>query len=176
MSGTSPTVIAVLALAGALLFAQSQAPLPDLTGTWSGQTQMSRGKNLFTLVLARTGESYSGTTSHAMGLLNQVPIQDVKYSDGTLRFSFKASLASRDLQLEATLRLEDGRLVGVWTAESGDTSSLDLERKGTAPRSQGCPLRCRREPRYRRRSQQPSSRRRALLPPNWRRTTSAASR
>jgi len=125
-------VIAILALAGAWLVAQTPAPPPDLTGTWSGHTQMSRGKDLFTLVLARTGESYSGTMTDAMGLLNQVSIQDVKYSDGTLRFSFKASLPSRDLQLEATLKLENGRLVGLWTAESGDTASLDLERKDTA--------------------------------------------
>ena len=124
-------VTACLAFAGALLVAQT--PAPDLTGTWSGQTQMSRGKDVFTLVLATTGDSYSGTMSDAMGLLNKVPIQDVKYSDGTLRFTFKASLANRDLQLEATLRLENGRLVGVWTAESGDTASLDLERKGAAP-------------------------------------------
>jgi CubicO group peptidase (beta-lactamase class C family) len=126
-------VIAFLTLAAALLVAQTPAPAPDLTGTWSGQTQMSRGKDVFTLVLAAKGDSYSGTMSDAMGLLNQVPIQDVKYSDGTLRFTFKASLANRDLQLEATLRLANGRLVGVWTAESGDTSSLDLERKGAAP-------------------------------------------
>src|SRR5512140_1190378 len=116
-------VVACLAFAGALLVAQTPAPAPDLTGTWSGETQMSRGKDLFTLVLASKGASYSGTMSDAMGLLNQVPIQDVKYSGGTLRFTFKASLANRDLQLEAMLRLENGRLVGVWTAESGDTAS-----------------------------------------------------
>ena len=125
-------VAACLALAGALLVAQTSAPLPDLTGTWSGETQMSRGKDLFTLVLAKKGNSYSGTMTDAMGVLNQVPLLDVKYSDGTLRFSFKASLPNRDLQLEATLKFENDRLVGLWTAETGDTSSLDLERKDTA--------------------------------------------
>jgi hypothetical protein len=65
---------------------------------------MPRGKDLLSLVLAKKGETRSGTTIDAMGLLNQVPVQDVKYSEGTLRFSFKASLANRDLQLEATLR------------------------------------------------------------------------
>jgi hypothetical protein len=79
----------------------------DLSGTWSGDTMLSRGKDKFTLVLERTGESYAGTMSDAMGLMNQAPIGDAKYSDGTLRFSAMASLPNRNLQLQFTLRLED---------------------------------------------------------------------
>ena len=105
----------------------------DLSGTWSGDTTLSRGKDKFTLVLERTGESYTGTMSDAMGLMNRAPIGDVRYSDGTLRFSAVASLPNRNLQLQFTLRLESGRLVGPWAAESGDTGSLELERAGVAP-------------------------------------------
>jgi CubicO group peptidase (beta-lactamase class C family) len=104
----------------------------DLAGAWSGDTMMSRGKDKFTLVLERAGATYAGTMSDAMGLMQRAPIGDVQYSDGTLRFAAVASLPNRNLQLQFTLRLENGRLVGTWAAESGDTGSLELERAGGA--------------------------------------------
>jgi len=104
------------------------APVPDLAGTWSGTTQMSRGRDLFTLVLAREGGTYAGTLSDAMRLLEKAPVLDVKQSDGTLSFAAMAALANRDLRIELSFRLDAGRLVGSWTAETGDTATLVLER------------------------------------------------
>jgi CubicO group peptidase (beta-lactamase class C family) len=108
---------------------QSPAPDPDLTGTWSGVTRIAGVRNVFTLVLARKGESYAGTITDAAGLARQAPLQDVRPAGGGLAFSFTASLPSRDLRMEAMVRLESGRLVGTWTAEIGDTGPFDLERK-----------------------------------------------
>jgi len=130
MKRTRALVFIAGLLLAVLVVTHGQTPAPDLTGTWSGPAMMSRGKDLFTLVLAREGGSYAGTMSDAMGLMERAPIEGVKFSDGTLRFSFTASLPNRDLRLEATLKLENGRLVGVWAAESGDTGALELERKG----------------------------------------------
>jgi 2-polyprenyl-3-methyl-5-hydroxy-6-metoxy-1,4-benzoquinol methylase len=101
----------------------------DLSGTWSGETTLSRGKDAFTLVLDRDEESYSGTISDEVGLVQQAPLLDVRFANGSLTFAFTASLSSRDLRIEVTLRLEAGRLVGLWTAESGDTGPFDFERK-----------------------------------------------
>ena len=102
----------------------------DLSGTWSGDTPLSRGTDAFTLVLNRDEESYSGTISDEAGLATRAPLLDVRFANGGLTFAFTASLPNRDLRIEVSLRLEGGRLVGSWTAETGDTGPFDFERKG----------------------------------------------
>lgn len=102
----------------------------ELTGTWSGQTILSRGPDSFTLVLAKDEGAYAGTISDAAGLVRGAPLEDVRYANGGLTFAFTASLPNRDLRIEVTLKLEGGRLVGLWAAETGDTGSFDFERKG----------------------------------------------
>ena len=116
------------------LHGQYAPPAPDLTGTWSGATRFSGGRDVFTIMLARRGQSYTGTITDAAGLMKQVPLEDVRNAGGGLAFSFTASLSSQDLHFEATLKPENGRLIGTWTAEVGDTGSLAMERKeGPAP-------------------------------------------
>ncbi len=116
------------------LHGQNPPTAPDLTGTWSGATRISGGRDVFTIILARKGQSYTGTITDAAGLMKEVPLEDVRNAGGGLAFSFTASLASQDLRMEAMLKPENGRLVGTWTAEVGDTGSLDMERKeGPAP-------------------------------------------
>ena len=102
----------------------------DLSGTWSGETILSRGTDAFTLVLDRDEGSYCGAISDQAGLARRAPLLDVRFANGGLTFAFTASLPNRDLRIEVTLRLEAGRLVGLWTAETGDTGPFDFEQKG----------------------------------------------
>lgn len=102
----------------------------EIAGTWSGETMLSRGPDAFTLVLARDEGAYAGTISDAAGLARETPLEDVRYANGGLTFAFTASLPNRDLRIEVTLRLEGGRLVGSWMAETGDSGHFDFERKG----------------------------------------------
>lgn len=124
----SPTTAPASVEKGGLL-GQNPPAAPDLTGTWSGATMFSGRRDVFTIVLARKGESYTGTIADAAGLLKQVPLEDVRNVGGGLAFSFTGSLASQDLRFEAMLKPENGRLVGTWTAEVGDTGLLGMERK-----------------------------------------------
>ena len=121
--------IALLAAGSIWLSGQTPPPAPDLTGTWSGETILSRGPDMFTLVLAKQGGSYSGKISDAAGLVKEAPLMDVKYANGGLTFSFTASLPNRDLRIDGALTLESGRLVGSWTAETGDTGPFNFQRK-----------------------------------------------
>jgi CubicO group peptidase (beta-lactamase class C family) len=110
---------------------QAQNPLPalDLTGTWTGVTGFSGRKDVFTITLAKKGESYAGTITDAAGLMKQAPLEDVRITGGGLAFSFTGSLPSQDLCFQAILNPENGRLVGTWTAEVGDVGSFSMERK-----------------------------------------------
>ena len=109
-------------IADGRLQGQDRAPAPDLTGTWSGATRFSGGRDVFTIMLARKGESYTGTITDAAGLAKQVPLEDVRNVGGGLAFSFTASLASQDLRFEAMLKPESGRLL--WLVDREAASRL----------------------------------------------------
>jgi len=118
---------AALAISASPAFSQSL----DLSGTWVGQTVIPdvADKDQVTLVLAKEGESYSGSVTDSMGLANESPLEKVEFKDNTLTAEFVIFNGEENVRIYMTLTVKGERLVGEWQSEDGDTGPLDLERK-----------------------------------------------
>jgi len=118
-----------------LLFMPAIAQLPaqdqDLSGTWVGSTAvpgMEERDNL-TLVLKKDGSSYSGTLSDSMGMLTEAVLEKVKVDMGAISFEFLAQTGGGPVRIRSTLKASEGKLVGSWESEGGDTGALEFVRK-----------------------------------------------
>jgi hypothetical protein len=122
---TLPAVL--MSLMAGLLLAQNT----DLSGTWVGDTVVpnSPDKDGITLVLKKDGDSYSGTLSDSMGMVNAVTLENVKFEKETLTFEFFALTGDTSIRIYTKLKISEEKLVGSWTSESSDTGPLELSRK-----------------------------------------------
>jgi len=122
--------IAVLAIGIGRPCAQTQAPEkpPDLSGTWSGETVTPNGNDVLTLVLAKKGDSYSGTISDTLFMLNQTPLQGLKFEKGVLTFYFIILTPDSEMRVDNTIKLNGSKLAGTWATASGETGTYELER------------------------------------------------
>jgi len=118
-----------------LLFMPAIAQLPaqdqDLSGTWVGSTAvpgMEERDNL-TLVLKKDGPAYSGTLTDSMGMLTEAVLEKVKVEKDTISFEFLAATGGGPIRVRSTLKVSEGKLVGSWASEQGDTGALEFARK-----------------------------------------------
>ncbi len=121
---------AVLLFSTGPVFSQSL----DLSGTWVGETVIPdvADKDQVTLVLAKEGESYSGSVTDSMGMANESPLEKVEFKDKTLTAEFVIFNGEENVRITMTLTVTGDRLVGQWEDEGGETGPLDLERKKAA--------------------------------------------
>ena len=103
----------------------------DLSGTWFGSTAVPNAeeKDQITLVLKKEGNSYTGTVTDSMGMLNQTPLKEVKLEKGALSFYFMVFTGESELRVDSTLKISDGKLSGTWSSAAGDSGSYEFERK-----------------------------------------------
>jgi hypothetical protein len=121
---------AALAFLAAPAFSQSL----DLSGTWVGETVIPDvpDKDQVTLVLAKEGESYSGSVMDSMELAKESPLENVKFENNTLTAEFIIFNGEEYVRIYMTLTVKGERLVGEWRDEGGESGPLDLSRKTAA--------------------------------------------
>lgn len=115
------TLAAILVLA-ALVFAAA----PDLSGTWTGTTNVDQSEDSLTLVLALKDGAYSGTLTDTLGFCTESALRNVAFKDGALDFDLTIS-DGQDLHF--ALKLDGGKLIGPWTTSGGTTGEAILERE-----------------------------------------------
>jgi hypothetical protein len=93
----------------ALLFMVLNLALPfgreaDIAGTWTGDAGMPglTDPDHLTLVLESNGDSYSGKLPDRAGIVLDVPLKDVTFKNGNLRF--KATIWSGGTEMILTKR------------------------------------------------------------------------
>jgi hypothetical protein len=87
---------------------------PDIAGTWIGDAVMpgSSTPARITLVLGKTGDSYSGKFSASRGLADEAPLEDVTFTDRNFRGKVSIKSNGEDLKLTIGLNLFSDRLMG----------------------------------------------------------------
>jgi hypothetical protein len=122
---SSLLVISLLCIA-APIFGQNK----DLSGTWSGETVVPNApdKDVITMVLKKAGDSYTGTLSDSLGMLNRTPLEKVKFEKDTLIFEFVVSTGGQEIRARIALKISGEKLSGSWETEDGNTGSLEMTR------------------------------------------------
>jgi hypothetical protein len=119
-------ILAIVIVSALLLASAAQAA--DITGTWSGKTDVpEQGTDQVTLVLKKAAKgSYEGTISDSMGMIAAgTEIKNVTWADDVLTFSFTLTDGA---EVKLTCRLENGKLNGGWTHQGGSTGTVVLEK------------------------------------------------
>ena len=103
----------------------------DLSGTWVGSTEIPNReeRDNLTLVLKKEGATYTGTITDTMGMLNAAVLEKVKLDKDTISFEFLVLVGDQQIRVRSTLKVSEGKLVGSWESEQGDTGGLDMVRK-----------------------------------------------
>ncbi len=102
----------------------------DLSGTWSGETVVpnSPDKDSVTLILKKAGDSYTGTISDSLGMLNETPLEKVKFENDTLSFAFVVLANGQEIRVHSALKPSADKLVGSWESEDGANGRLEMVR------------------------------------------------
>jgi hypothetical protein len=119
-------LIPLLFLLAAIEPALPQAP--DFSGTWTGDAALpgSTEKERITLVLRKSGDTYTGTLSDTKGAAKEAALEDVTVNDVNLRFAFTITRSGREVKIKTALNAIVGRLVGGWWADDALYSPVDL--------------------------------------------------
>jgi hypothetical protein len=123
---TSSLLVIFLLCVAAPIFGQNK----DLSGTWSGETVVPNApdKDVITMVLKKAGDSYTGTISDSLGMLNGTPLEKVKFEKDTLIFEFIVSTGGQEIRARTTFKISGEKLVGSWETEDGATGPLEMTR------------------------------------------------
>jgi hypothetical protein len=111
----------------ALLFA-SAAQAAEITGTWSGKTEVpGQGTDQVTVVFKKTATgAYAGTISDSIGMIAAgTEIKNITWADNVLTCSFALSDGAN---IKLTARLVEGKLNGTWLHEQGDSGPIVFEK------------------------------------------------
>jgi hypothetical protein len=125
-AGTSGLLAIFLLWGAALSFGQNK----DLSGTWYGETVVPNAtdKDVITMVLKKAGDSYTGTISDSLGMLNGAPLEKARFEKDTLSFEFVVLVGGRDIRTRTTLKISGEKLVGSWETEDGASGPLEMAR------------------------------------------------
>jgi hypothetical protein len=122
---------AALALAAAAAQAPAQkAPAVDLTGTWTGYTIIGDGSRAdFSLILAKSGETYTGKITDETGVIPEMQIKNVVFKNPDLAFEIDFPNGTATQLIKIELKLEGESLKGGWVDEEGNSNIIELARK-----------------------------------------------
>jgi hypothetical protein len=116
----------LLSLAFAL--AASVAVAADPTGTWIGSTEVPDvGTIQVTLVLKKAEGGFAGIVSDSASLIApETPVKDLKIEGDAITFWFNLADGT---SVSMQLKVSGETMTGGWQHESGQTGSMQLERK-----------------------------------------------
>jgi len=126
-------VIIGLVVAAILGLARSAKPV-DLTGTWTGTAIVPPGdKDEVTLVLQKSGQTYTGRLNDTVGMLVNAEIRNFSLETNRVSFEFDVVSGSEVRAIKANLTLEGDAMKGVWVdLQDGESNMLELTRKQAA--------------------------------------------
>jgi hypothetical protein len=125
----------LLAFAGTSLYGQTQFKPLDVSGTWTGDTELpnSDTKDHVTLILKKAGDSFSGTIT-MMGV-KDAAVENLSFEDeDTFSFQFTVTSGGNKNVVKVKLdvindKLLGNSMMGAWTMDSGDYGRLELNTK-----------------------------------------------
>ena len=129
------TIFVLTVLCVAFLALTIYAQMPDLSGTWVGDTDFPNTPDVdhVTLALKKAGDSYTGTITVATA--KEVALENFKIEDeDTFSFDFVMPIGNDKAKVNAKLdiindKVDGNKLMGAWTLDSGEYGSLELMRK-----------------------------------------------
>jgi hypothetical protein len=127
--------VLLLAFAGTALYGQTQFKPLDVSGTWTGDTELpnSDAKDHVTLILKKAGDSFSGTIT--MLGAKDAAVENLSFEDeDTFSFQFTATSGGNKNVVKVKLdvindKLLGNSLMGAWTMDSGDYGRMELNPK-----------------------------------------------
>jgi hypothetical protein len=116
----------LLAFSSGMTFSQQV----DITGTWTGETEVPDAPepDKLTLVIEKIEGEYTGTITDSMGMLQEEKCDNIELKDNTLTFNFSAFTGEEYLMVYATLTVEGDKMSGYWEIEGGESGAIELER------------------------------------------------
>ena len=121
-----------LALLGLVVLAAPSSPAVDLTGTWTGSIVLNNGQGAtleLTLVLTKAGQSFAGTVSDSLGLIDKdTAITDVKLAGN--EFSFSLKVMGGAIELAGNFTVTGDKMTGkLMDKTNGDDTPFEFIRK-----------------------------------------------
>ena len=103
----------------------------DLSGTWEGKTEVPDAPepDQLTAVIEKIDGEYRGTINDSLGFAEDAEMQDIKFEDNTLTFSFTIFDGFEYGTVYATLKVEGNRMSGSWESEDGTSGQVELVKK-----------------------------------------------
>lgn len=81
----------------------------DLSGTWGGSTVINGMDETLTLVLKKSGTTYTGTVTDSAGFSNETEIKSVKIEGYQLSFTFPIDTGGAYMTIYVTLEVSEKR-------------------------------------------------------------------
>jgi hypothetical protein len=122
----------ILGLALALILGNTGfllAHAKDLSGTWKGNTIINGMEETLTLVLKKSGESYTGTVTDSAGFSNETEIESVEVEGEQLRFTFPIDTGGAYMTINITLTVSGNEMTGEWTSDDGGSGPIELKKE-----------------------------------------------
>ena len=103
----------------------------DLSGTWEGTTEVPDAPEpvQLTVVIEKIDGEYSGTINDSLGFAEDAEMEDIKFEDNTLTFSFTIFDGFEYSTVYATMTVEGNRMSGNWESEDGTSGPVELVKK-----------------------------------------------
>jgi hypothetical protein len=102
----------------------------DISGTWVGDTEIpDQGVDEMTLVIEKSGESYTATISDSFGMVTDAECEDLEYKDNTLTFNISIFDGYSDMTVYITLKVDGDTMTGHWETEDGNTGEITMEKQ-----------------------------------------------
>jgi len=123
-----PSLIAFLLM---LSYGISFCQEVDLSGTWEGTTEVPDAPEpvQLTVVIEKIDGEYSGTINDSLGFAEDAEMEDIKFEDNTLTFSFTIFDGFEYSTVYATMTVEGNRMSGNWESEDGTSGPVELVKK-----------------------------------------------
>ncbi len=124
---TRCTLVFLVVAAAVVALSAPLGAAEDPAGVWIGTTTVpDRGTNQLTLTIEKGKDGYTGTMVDSLEMVSKDPLQDVRFVDGTVTFSFQLSDGAL---MSMRLKVAGDAMTGEWVHPGGDTGPIELHRK-----------------------------------------------
>ena len=103
----------------------------DIAGTWVGTAEVpdAMEPDELTMVIKKTGDTYTGIINDSMGMLNDTECEDIKFEDGKLTLHFSIPQDYEDMVISCELKVEGDTMTGFWENEGGESGAIKMKRE-----------------------------------------------
>ena len=119
-------LVIILAL---VLVAFTALAAVDLSGTWKGKTEVDGMEVELTMVLEKSGDTYTGKISDSAGFSDESEIRDFEFEEGKISFTFTIYNGSEYMDVTVSGQVEGDKLTGSWESEDGNSGSVEMAKQ-----------------------------------------------